>query len=136
MCVKLSGGLRPGKIQGYSTKYGNGAGVWGFNNGSQYNVRLESINTIWQKYKENRGILQVEYFMEKDKKFIHTEGKTLNLGVLYNDMGEFSVITTEVGETVKPYHHRMPLIITDEQCVSFLEGKTIVTLPDTSLTAI
>lgn len=123
MCTKLRGmRVTPGDIIAFFIKSGKASGTWGFNNGSQYNVRLDSVPTIWKKIQYNRGILKADSFWEKDKQFVSTTGQLLNIAVLYNGT-EFAVVTTEANPIVKPFHHRMPLILTEHGAEEFLDNK-------------
>lgn len=129
MCVKLKGGkITPGEVLAFFTKLGKASGVWGFNNGSQYNVRLDSLPTVWKKWQYNRGVLSVDSFWEKDKQFVRDDNGLFKIGVLYNDNAEFAVITTDANQIVKPYHHRMPLILTDKGAEDFLDNKEPIVL--------
>lgn len=130
MCVKLKGGkITPGEILAFFTKLGKASGVWGFNNGSQYNVRLDSLPTVWKKWQYNRGVLKVDTFWEKDAQFARKDGDLFRIGVLYNDNAEFAVITIDANQVVKPFHHRMPLILTEQGAEDFLENKNPIVLP-------
>ena len=121
MCVKLKGSkMTPGQVHAFLTRLGKASGTWGFQNGSRYNVRSESIPTIWRKISTNRGILSVDSFWEKDKQFVREDGKPFNIGILHNDNCEFAVITVPAEGIVKPYHHRMPLLIDDNLANDFL----------------
>lgn len=134
MCVKLKGSkMSPGQVHAFLTRLGKASGTWGFRNGSQYNVRSESISTIWRKISTNRGILSVESFWEKDKQFIHKDGKLFNIGVLYNDQAEFSVITVPAQGIVQAHHHRMPLLVDDNAVADFLAGQSLMALSPENL---
>lgn len=122
MCVRLKGSrMKPGQVHAFLTSRGTGAGIWGFNDGAQYNVRSESIPSIWRKIEGNRGILYVDSFWEADKEFARKDGKDLAIGVLYNQNAEFAVITVPAKGIVLPHHKRMPLLLDDEALNSFLE---------------
>jgi putative SOS response-associated peptidase YedK len=131
MCVKLRGsGMTPGQIMAFMTKLGKASGIWGFENGSRFNARYESLNDIWNKIQMNRGILTVDSFWEKGKQFVRQDGKLFNIGVIYNPKMEFAVITNPANYIVKPYHDRMPLIISDDSTKKFLELREFTILPE------
>jgi putative SOS response-associated peptidase YedK len=124
MCVKLKGNkMTPGQVQAFLTKLGKASGVWGFDNGRQANVRIESLDTVWRGIKMNRGILSVESFWEKDKEFVRSDGKLFMLGVIFDEQYDFAVITVPANELVKPVHHRMPACLVDDRAEDFIEGK-------------
>ena len=123
MCVKLKGNkMTPGQVHAFLTKLGKASGVWGFRDGQQANVRLESLTTVWRGIQMNRGILSVESFWEKDKEFVRKDGKLFKLAVIYNPQMEFSVMTVPGNELVKQFHHRMPGCLVDDRAEDFLEG--------------
>jgi putative SOS response-associated peptidase YedK len=122
MCSRLGAGFTPGKIIPFHTLKGRGSGSWGFDNGTRYNARIEGLASTWRSLNRNRGIITVPSFWERDKEFIRNDGSPLNLGIIYNGSGEFAVITAPANEIVKPFHHRMPLILTDEGAEEFLKG--------------
>jgi putative SOS response-associated peptidase YedK len=137
MCVKLKGNkMSPGQIHAFMTKLGMASGTWGFNNGSQYNVRMESLGSVWRKLQFSRGVLIVDSFWEKDRQFVHCNGLMLKIGVLYNDRAEFSIITMDANEVVKPFHHRMPLVMTDESVQVFLDNGAPDVLPFSRLKSV
>lgn len=77
MCVKLKGSkMTPGQVHAFLTKLGKAAGTWGFRNGAQYNVRSESMPTIWRKIEGNRGILSVDSFWKLEK---NSSAKTVKI---------------------------------------------------------
>ena len=126
MCAKIKRSKNaPGTIHSLITRHGKTAGLWGFENGSRYNARIESIPLYWKDISSNRGILQVDSFWEQDKEFISKNSNPLNIGVLYNDIGEFAIITTPADDLVKLYHHRMPLILSQKEADLFLEQPEI-----------
>lgn len=115
--------MSPGQIEAFLTKLGKASGTWGFENGSRYNVRVESLGTVWRNLQFQRGILTVDSFWEKEKQFAESNGQMLKIGVIYNDRAEFSVITRPADDVVSPYHHRMPLILDEHSCEEFLADK-------------
>lgn len=129
MCVKLKGSkMSPGQIHAFLTRLGKASGIWGFNDGSQYNVRSESIPTVWKKISTNRGVLSVDSFWEKDARFVRDDQSNLYIGVLYNNVPEFAVITAPAQGIVVPFHHRMPLLIEDKSVEDFLNNRPYTTL--------
>jgi putative SOS response-associated peptidase YedK len=134
MCVKLKGNkMTPGQVQAFLTKLGKASGVWGFGNGKQANVRMESLSTIWRKIQMNRGILSVESFWERDKEFVRKDGKLFQLAVIFNPEYEFAVMTVPALGIVRDFHHRMPGCLVDDQAENFIEGKLPVILHSTEI---
>lgn len=124
--------MTPGQVMAFMTKLGKASGIWGFNNGSQYNARVESLDTTWKTLNHNRGILAVDSFWEKGKQFVRPDGKLFKIGVIYNPKAEFAVVTAPANEVVIPYHGRMPLILADNEVDYWLqtsEGGQIWMLP-------
>lgn len=131
MCIKLKGsGMTPGQIQAFMTKLGKASGIWGFNNGTQYNARLESLDTTWGKYKDNKGILTVDSFWERGKQFVRRDGKLLQIGIIYNDKPEFAVVTMNANDVVKPFHHRMPVVLTEDSARDWMNGDILAKVLD------
>lgn len=122
MCSQLGAGFTPGKIMRFFTRTGGQSGTWGFQNGTRYNARLEGLASTWKSLNQNRGIIRVPSFWERDKEFVRNDSKELNIGVLHNGLGEFVVITTAATPVVRPFHQRMPLILDDEDVQKFLDG--------------
>jgi putative SOS response-associated peptidase YedK len=127
MCVKLRGSkMTPGQIAAFLTKVGKVSGVWGFQDGRQYNARWESLFTIWKKMEW--GILEADCFWEKSKRIVRVDRQPFQLGVIYNPQMEFSVITVPAQGVVKPIHHRMPLCVADANL--FFKGLVTTISPD------
>lgn len=134
MCVKLKGNkMTPGQIQAFLTRLGKASGVWGFRNGQQANVRMESLTTVWKGIQMNRGILSVESFWERDKEFVHKDGKLFQLAVIHNPEYEFAVMTVPALGIVRDFHHRMPACLVDDHAENFLIGKLPVILHSTEI---
>ena len=130
MCVKLkSSGMKPGQINMFTTSKGNGFGQWGFQNGKQYNVRLESLPTIWNKPEYKRSIISVDSFWEKNKQFEYVGKRDLHIGVIYNPEAEWAVITCPANEIVAPFHHRMPLVLDYDNVLDFMDNKDPIIMP-------
>ena len=130
MCVKLKGNkMTLGVITAFLTRLGKASGTWGINNGHNYNARFESLSVIWKDY--NRGILKVDSFWEKSKEFVRGDQKLFSIGLIYNKVPEFAVITNPATGIVKSVHHRMPLLIADGYENAFLEDldKTVLLDP-------
>jgi putative SOS response-associated peptidase YedK len=90
-----------------------------------------------QVYKKNRCLIPANGFYEwrkKDKQpfYVTVEGEPLlflagiwNKPVEKTQLGTFAIITTNANSTLEPIHHRMPLILTEENLNRWLfqEGK-------------
>lgn len=93
-------------------------GKWGFNNGQTYNARYERLDGIWRKH--SKGLLLLDSFWEGNQQFYKKDGGLFRVGIIYNPKNEFAILTRPANEIVKPYHHRMPLIFTDESVNAWL----------------
>lgn len=122
MCSRLGAGFTPGKGMLFLTRKGVGSGSWGFRNGIQYNARFEGLATTWRSLNQNRGIIEMPSFWERSTQFARNDNSIMKLGIIYNKDAEFAVITVPANEVVKPFHHRMPLVLADEDVDKFLEG--------------
>ena len=112
MCVKLrTSKMKPGDLFGFRTSGGPTAGKWGLFGGQQYNARSERLDELYREYR--RGIVFVDSFWEGGKEFKRTTGKDFAIGIIFNPQCEFAVLTCPANEIVKPYHHRMPLILAE-----------------------
>ncbi len=60
----------------------------------------------------NRGIIEVEGFYDGGQLFEADE--KLHLGVVYNNLEEFAIVTVGSKGLIATVHHRMPLILTDD----------------------
>jgi putative SOS response-associated peptidase YedK len=103
-------------IPGYQvpvrTKEGTINMVWGFNNGKIYNARTDKLDTTWRNLANNRCVLEVDSFDEKNAEF--NSNIQLYLGGIYNfRVNEFALLTTDADSLIAQYHHRMPLIVDD-----------------------
>jgi putative SOS response-associated peptidase YedK len=125
MCISLGKQQKtiPGTYQVIRTPKGTQLNLYGFSNGYQYNVRSDSMNTVWKKLRDNRGIFLIDSFWEKGKEFTRSDNKLWNVAVLFNLQDEFAIITTQANPVVKPFHQRMPLCLTDEGVDQFLRGE-------------
>jgi putative SOS response-associated peptidase YedK len=113
MCGKVekkSRKISPGSSIFFTTEEHTIMGTWGVNNGSLYNARSEKRETTWKKF--NKCIVEVDAFYEGGKKFTSSSGKFYLAG-LYNAKEEVVLLTQPANDAVKPYHHRMPVIITN-----------------------
>jgi putative SOS response-associated peptidase YedK len=113
MCGKLNIKGRvyvPGTRLPYTSYNGDMWGVWGI--GNAYNARVENASTTWKRLIDNRGIILVEGFYEKDK-YIHR--RPLALGLLYNEQDNFVILTRDSQPSIARIHPRMPLIIENDK---------------------
>ena len=135
MCVKLSSsGIRPGEQLLIAMRGGDTTFMtWGFNNGHTYNARFEGLATTWKKYNMNRGIIKMKSFWEGKKEFFHKDGKFFLMGALHSaNKEECAIITVNANIVIKPYHHRMPLILDEGNAEEFLQGSMTPKLLDES----
>lgn len=131
MCVKLrSAKVGPGSIFGFKTLGGVTAGKWGLFDGQQYNARSERLDTLYKEYK--RGIIYVDSFWEGGKEFTRVDGRNFKIGIVFNPKLEFAVLTCPANELVKPFHHRMPLILADNGAEPWLEQVPVLQLMNQS----
>lgn len=115
MCNRLKSGGRyivPGNIVEYLRSNGEKSiGPWGLM-GFAHNVRLDKLDTTWNTLRSNRGILEVDSFLEMGREF--KTGEKIELAVIYEPQTwTFGVITTESNSVVARIHHRMPLALSD-----------------------
>lgn len=82
--------------------------IWGTPDG-YYNARSERLYTTWKKLSNNKCILEVEGFKEGDGLFLPNYD-LLQIGCINNGK-YFFILTTSSNDVVKPFHHRMPLIV-------------------------
>lgn len=119
MCGGLTNGgrgFRPGQMMAFNKKQGPAWGIWGMHKGGVYNARVEKLNSpYWAPLMKLgwRGILEVDAFWDGGHEFTLPQGPW-HIGVVYNDGDEFAIITMPSVGLVAPYHHRMPLIVTDD----------------------
>jgi putative SOS response-associated peptidase YedK len=107
----------PGQRFYYNTHKGVVVGTWGI--GQAYNARIENIATTWNKIQDNRGLLSVNGFYEKEE-FVQPfyechklSSNKLLLATLYDDDNNFVIITRPAQSSMMKIHHRMPLLIDD-----------------------
>lgn len=84
-------------------------GTWGIS--YAYNARIETVESKWDWVVNNRGILTVNGFYEKDRYITRFDKPIIDLGVLYDNEFNFVIITTDAQFPINRIHHRMPLII-------------------------
>lgn len=105
--------LTPGSVLPVSTTTGKIDLTWGFNSGRVFNVRVESLYTTWHKMVANKCIMEVDSFVERHTEF--ASNGIIKLGGIFNpESKEFAIITVDADPLVRQYHHRMPLIIDDD----------------------
>lgn len=87
------------------------------------NARQESLDTkpiFKNDFKHHRALVPVSGFYEWDKNkqrycFIDAKEPLLYLAAIYNEQQEFTIITKDAINPIKPIHHRMPVIIRPDQ---------------------
>lgn len=108
-----------------------------------FNARADSLNgkPTWKKVwlKKQRCVVCATGFYEKDRAtgknyfFKHQGNKPMNIAGIYNhwanpETGEiiktFAIITTEPNKEVKPFHDRMPVVLTEEKLKRWLDVNT------------
>jgi putative SOS response-associated peptidase YedK len=111
MCGKASykGNLYiPGIKIPVLTKTGQIEITWG--NRGYYNARAERINELYKQIKENKCLMLVDRFYEKNH--LITWDESFYLAGLYNSKENFFLILTcPASRAISPVHHRMPVII-------------------------
>jgi len=123
MCYRIGAGFSAPKTRfRIATRKGEREMTWGLFGGDTYNSRLENLKSTWKKIEQNRGILSIESFWEGGAEFRRYSGINFQIGVIFNSEGEFSIVTVDANPTVRPYHHRMPLCLSNSDEISFIEG--------------
>lgn len=119
--------VRPGESLKYRTVSGERTGAWGLGAGrGAYNARVENLDTTWKKEKGNRGVLEVDSISESGVEFRSVDRKKVPLAVVYDDWGDFAMITQAAYGTVAAVHHRMPVPLLNPD--GWLEGEDPVTM--------
>lgn len=111
MCsrIKVMGAFRnPGMLLQYNTLTGLQLGKWGFLSGQIYNVRKNKLSTTWNGFQ--RGVIQIDCFLESKSMFSFDNDQE-SIAIIYNPKKEFAIVTTDADEVVSTVHHRMPLIL-------------------------
>lgn len=133
MCSRLGNKkLKPNNVFPYKSSSGTQYGLWGFNEGQVYNARAESLRTVWKDKHDNRGVIFVESFWEGNTRFKRKDNKLFAMAVIYNDKDEFALVTAPANDVVKKYHHRMPLLLADDQVEHWLSKETneVINFPE------
>lgn len=120
-----------------------------------FNARSDSLNIkpTWKKVwaMKQRCIVCATGFYEKDRNsgknyfFKHPKGRYMNLAGVYNHWADpqtgeiiktFAIITTEPNNKVKPFHDRMPVILTEDKLKIWLDTATTSASADSMLVPI
>lgn len=138
MCGRLKKNnhdIEVGALANFLDKNGRIAnGVFGIKpvNGSYlYNARVEHVRTAWSHYIDNRGILIVDGFYEKNWYFSYP-GKQVALPVIYNEDYDFMLITRVSLPPVLGVHSRMPMILA-EDAHKYWQEKCLFRSPEDTL---
>jgi putative SOS response-associated peptidase YedK len=98
---------------------------WGmdFPKGLVKHARFENLYTTWKFNSNNRLILEVDSFWEGGKEFYSKQNSQspIRLGTIYNNSGEFVILTTASYGIIKQYHDRMPIIVNNREDYFFRE---------------
>lgn len=129
----MCGGLRihhvkvkPGASIKYKTLAGERTGIWGLGEGlGAYNARIENLNTTWANMSGSRAILTVDSFEEGGATFRAVTGT--HLAGIFDVSGDFVLLTRPAQGGVKLYHHRMPVLIGDDN--TWLENGDLKVIP-------
>lgn len=113
--------------------YFSQTGTFGFSlgwaSGIIYNVRSEKLssgNDKWQGQLLKRGIIKITGFVEGSFEFTTIKEEPMYAAILYNDKGEFAIITEDSAGVVSAYHKRMPVLIDSSprsMTAWFVEGR-------------
>lgn len=104
-------------------------GKWGLgDNSPQFNVRFESLKTIWAGYYKNRGVVELNGFFEHGYYFHEKDDKPLMAAVLYDDVGDFALITRGANELVRAVHNRQPLLLDPAKYELWLDRALVFTM--------
>lgn len=113
----------------------NERSIWGFpqytGKGVIINARSETVyekKTFRQSMSSRRCVVPTSGFYEWDKEknkylFQEEENGVLYLGGLYqfyNEISRFVILTREANASMEPIHHRMPIILREDQIKSWL----------------
>lgn len=113
----------------------NERSIWGFpqytGKGVIINARSETVyekKTFRQSMSSRRCVVPTSGFYEWDKEknkylFQEEENEVLYLGGLYqfyNEVSRFVILTREANASMEPIHHRMPIILREDQIKSWL----------------
>lgn len=115
------------------------AGKWGMLASSfqpQVNVRIEQLRQTWKNYEENRGILEVDGFFEKEFYFHLEEERKLLLPIIYDEDFDFAILTRKARKKVEPIHNRQPILIKPGEENLWLTQGTIIQLEDDEMVRI
>lgn len=82
-------------------------------NYTSLNARRESLGNVWKGlYLTNRGVIEADSFVEKGVQFGKL-GKPTKIACIFDNGGNFAIITTDSTSEVAKVHHRMPCVIED-----------------------
>ncbi len=107
---------------------------WGYqkwnHKGRVLHARWETAGTsiFFHQNHSRRGILCVsgyfEWSTQKEQYYFHRQSP-LYLGILYNDQGEFVILTVAAMMPYQRIHPRMPVVFSRQQAYDFLEHQPI-----------
>jgi putative SOS response-associated peptidase YedK len=99
------------------------------------NARIETITekpSFKYAYEKRRCLIPFTEYFEKDKNqnlhsFKNENNQIMSFAGLYeiwseNKLNTFTIITEQANEIVKPIHHRMPVILNQENALKWLCG--------------
>lgn len=113
----------PGSKLKYTASIGDLYGKWGMD--GIHTARHEKINgNFWSSFK--RAIIVVDGYYEKGH--LIDSAHKLHIGVLYNELNEFVLLTTPSEGSIAMIHTRMPLIICSNK-LWIEQGKVIQMAP-------
>ena len=106
---------------------------WGWALNTLINVRGEEIleKMLFRPYLLNRCVVLVEGVFEWDKdrnpyKYIIGEGKKLFIAAIYNKKNEVILLTNKATKKFEKIHHRMPMILDEEEIDFYLDRENDV----------
>jgi putative SOS response-associated peptidase YedK len=104
------------------------------------NAKSETLTTLptFKPHLENRCLILLDGFYEKGVRFIQKGEPLFALAGLWQrfaDGDKFTMLTTTPNETVSPFHHRMPFVLSPSQYDAWLGESWLDVLanPDKSL---
>lgn len=127
MCSNIrlsrSKSIKSGAVATYRTSYISDiferSGVFGLNGGIIYNIRSERrisatmTDDVWMNKHLHRGVISILGFTENGNEFTLPGQKPMYAAILYNDEGEFALLTENSSGIVGRFHRRMPVLIED-----------------------
>ena len=96
------------------------------------NAKSETLfdKYTFQKIIQNKCIIPASFYYEKNthKNNVKIFKEELMYFAGLYENNQFVIITTKANDSIQPIHHRMPLILNEEEMMDWLENKNIETI--------